>query len=101
MSGLFSLVAAGIVVITVYTLMDKNKKSQVSLEKKSRMVPAWAGEPSNELINPMNIRGVFNSTDPVSDTDEGPFGIPRKMREGSRLDPLNSYPTFGETLETY
>lgn len=101
MSSVLTLIAGGILVYTVYMLLDKTHMSKKVIESKKRMVPAWAGEPSNELSNPLNIRGAFNSNDPVSDTDIGPFGIERKMRNPSRLDPLSAYPTFGDTIESY
>jgi hypothetical protein len=96
MSG---VIALAIIVATVYTLLELNRKSaSIGIPVSASMINGY-DEPGNNLYDPMNIRSNFNNHNPVVSTDVGPFGIKRKMRHAGNGDVI--YDTYGEALEEY
>lgn len=60
--------------------------------------PTGVDEPSNNLFDPVNTRGVYDVTNPVEYSDEGPFGVPRQVRVHQAGF---TFPTFGSVLTDY
>lgn len=100
MSGVTAIFGLAIIVGTVCVLFELNRKSETKgVSTQSPDQPTGYDEPGNNLSDPMNVRGVYDSHNAKVSQDIGPFGIKRTMRSAGNGNFL--YATFGRILSEY